>query len=313
MELLRVRMDLRIPIISALLLLPVLASHAADETETPDWYTIEVVIFSQGGTTALESEQWPNNPGIPNTSGAVELFETATHISDPVAALQTDPLAEPLMMPAPQAPPAPFQRLAADQLDLDKVVAKLKRHPGYHTLLHLGWHQPGVPREQSQAVHLNSQPFSTVDTTVVETQKPTRSLYAAMPFLRPSEPVPEAAQEPGVEGTVRLYLRRYLHLEVDLLYDNEALQAHARIELSTGDNPESTPFSAQQLPVSRFRLKLQRRLRSGEIHYLDHPLFGLIVKVMPFELPPERVPEELNIAPALNLPASALETPAKQP
>ena len=36
-----------------------------------------------------------------------------------------------------------------------------------------------------------------------------------------------------------------------------------------------------------FRLTQTRRMRSGELHYLDHPLFGLLVQVRPYELPVE--------------------------
>jgi hypothetical protein len=35
-------------------------------------------------------------------------------------------------------------------------------------------------------------------------------------------------------------------------------------------------------------LKAERRMRSGETHYLDHPLFGVVVRLEPLE------PEELD-------------------
>jgi hypothetical protein len=33
-----------------------------------------------------------------------------------------------------------------------------------------------------------------------------------------------------------------------------------------------------------FRLDTSRRMRSGELHYLDHPVFGVLIKVIPIEI-----------------------------
>ena len=43
---------------------------------------------------------------------------------------------------------------------------------------------------------------------------------------------------------------------------------------------------ASQPPLANVAvMRQQRRLRSREIHYIDHPLFGLVVEIRPFELP----------------------------
>ncbi len=298
-------MNLRTLIASLLALLPMLASHAADEAEAPEWYTIELVVFTQGGTAALASEQWPNDPGVPELHEVVELFEESD-----------DPITRPSEVPAQKAMPTAFRRLDVDELELGEVAGKLERHRSYRRLLHLGWRQPGLPRNQSRAVHLNSRPFSAVASVSPDTRQPASSFFSAIPFLKPSEPAAETATTPGVEGTIRLYLRRYLHLEADLLYENEELSAQIGVPQAVVGNPETSPFPAREVPVSRFRLKQQRRLRSGEIHYLDHPLFGLIVKVTPFELPPEPepIPQEINDTPvALPASGSPVEKPVKQP
>ncbi|MYF69004.1 MAG: hypothetical protein F4181_03050 [Proteobacteria bacterium] len=76
-------------------------------------------------------------------------------------------------------------------------------------------------------------------------------------------------------GTVQLHLSRFLHVTVDLVY---------RVP------PE--PPSLQAAPVAddvlreltlplRYALRIQRRVRSGEVHYLDHPAIGLLVVVTP--------------------------------
>ena len=65
-----------------------------------------------------------------------------------------------------------------------------------------------------------------------------------------------------VRGTVRLYLSRFLHLETHLLY-------------SSPDALGGTPFELIE----------SRRMRSGELHYFDHPVFGMLVRVTPYQPP----------------------------
>ena len=36
-------------------------------------------------------------------------------------------------------------------------------------------------------------------------------------------------------------------------------------------------------PLLSYAFQQQRRMRSGELHYLDHPVIGLLVKVTPYE------------------------------
>lgn len=66
-----------------------------------------------------------------------------------------------------------------------------------------------------------------------------------------------------VNGYIRLQRGHYLHLIADLEY---------------------APASAQAEPFV-YRLKEKRRIKLNEIHYLDHPKFGVVVTVKPIKLP----------------------------
>ena len=76
-------------------------------------------------------------------------------------------------------------------------------------------------------------------------------------------------------GTVTLHLSRFLHVTVDLVYrappEPPSMQAAPAAD---GVLNELT------LPL-RYALRIQRRVRSGEVHYLDHPAIGLLVVVTP--------------------------------
>lgn len=75
-----------------------------------------------------------------------------------------------------------------------------------------------------------------------------------------------------IEGTLRLSRARYLHLEADLLHHRQV--------------PVDTPTEG-----ATFRLQDSRRMRSKEVHYIDHPLIGLLVLVTPYE----PLDEELDV------------------
>lgn len=65
---------------------------------------------------------------------------------------------------------------------------------------------------------------------------------------------------PQINGVAAVRRNRFMHGDVDLLFKKNAAAA---------------PITA--------RLDASRRLRNNEVHYLDHPLFGVIIKVTPIK------------------------------
>jgi hypothetical protein len=72
-------------------------------------------------------------------------------------------------------------------------------------------------------------------------------------------------------GTVRLYLSRFLHVKLDLTYQGAAAAASAAQPTGLGE------FTL----APRYKLETERNVRSGELHYFDHPAFGVLVKITP--------------------------------
>jgi hypothetical protein len=81
----------------------------------------------------------------------------------------------------------------------------------------------------------------------------------------------------AVDGTVTLVRGRFLHLDVDL-----SLLATAGRETKYSDAPGNQPL---------YRLTESRRVRSSELHYFDHPRFGVIARVTPVAASAEPDPE----------------------
>jgi hypothetical protein len=87
-----------------------------------------------------------------------------------------------------------------------------------------------------------------------------------------------------VDGLVRVTVERYLHLDLDLRLHlpDSALPA------ASEDYEDNEAYG-----VPDIRLRQQRRMRSKELHYFDHPRFGVIALITPYE--PVEVPAEADI------------------
>jgi len=142
-----------------------------------------------------------------------------------------------------------YRPVARSQLRLGGVWNSLRRSAHYRPLLHTGWRVSGLPRRSARAVRLGTgpggDPSEAADGGRVE---------------RPAHP-----QYPSVHGTMTTSLARFLQVEIDLLYHRP----------TNGETvpPDSAP--------TRFRLVAERRMRSGELHYIDHPLFGILILITP--------------------------------
>lgn len=73
-----------------------------------------------------------------------------------------------------------------------------------------------------------------------------------------------------LEGTVRFYQSRFLHVDVELLLRED------------GGHGSTTTAAADAGPRV-YRISEQRRIRSRRVNYFDHPKFGALVWVAPVD------------------------------
>lgn len=166
-------------------------------------------------------------------------------------------------VPAPEEPePLPdigMALLGQEDYELVGAYEKLKQLDAYEPLMHFGWTQATWPEEQTRAIPL--------------------ALFARPPA--------------GLDGTLTLYLSRYLHLVVDLaMHDPDSPQV-AEIEPRADYGYDSDyRYRGANQPSDRpvhFRIQENRILKSGELRYFDHPRFGVLAKVTRVE---EEEPED---------------------
>jgi hypothetical protein len=151
-------------------------------------------------------------------------------------------------------PQGEFTELDRSLYRLGGVSNALQQSRGYSVLFHRAWRQVASGQDSAPAY-------------------PVRSLATG--------------GSEAVEGSVRLVLERFLHLDANLLL------VSARAAGASG-------YAEASGSVPVYALREQRRIRSGELHYFDHPHFGMIALVTPYAAPEE---------PAVPVQESGLEEP----
>lgn len=223
-----------------------LGSSIANAQEL-QWYTVEIIVFRMLDESGLYLERWPIDPGQPR----VDLARSLNGAIFPDAPQNT-------------AENGAFSLLGADQFELGEVASALKRSRGYQPVLHVAWRQPGFSQSEAITVRVHSQlanPYRTDETAVLRQASEYESFALEQ---APAASLPSAV----LDGTIRLRRGRYLHVDADLVYYRP---------------PSVTRVAGAGLEPSLFRLTESRRMRSSELHFLDHPMFGMLVEVRPYE------------------------------
>lgn len=253
----------------SLVLLACLSGVAQAEDELI-WYDVELVIFAQKNQANLNAEKW----GTPVID--TEAWDKALAIEE----LGSYPLRRAGGLPA------HFTLLDEKNFKLNTEAERVNRSSHYELLYHTGWRQPGLPSDKAIAVRIGR---SFTDSPFIDTVEVIRGLSIAEQRVPQAEYLP-ATHPPQVngrqlDGTVKLILARYLHIETDLVYlvPNERGHVPATAPDANADHVQNGP------DYYLLQMNESRRMRSNEVHYLDHPMFGVIAKVTPYK--PEVAPE----------------------
>ena len=236
----------------------------ADEIQ---WYTVEIIVFKVLDESGLYLEHWPLDPGLPAVDATRSLDG-----ADSMSSLQTTYSLE----AAGSQPTEGFVLLPPDQFELGEVARAIERSNTFRPLLHIAWRQPGLAQADAVTVHVHSQlenPYKTDETSILRSQRQPQTFDSFALEPMPVQSVPSAV----LDGTVRLRRARYLHIDADLVYFRPA-----RLAQVVGSEPQP----------NLFRLAESRRMRSSELHFLDHPMFGVLVEVRPYERAGSNVPSE---------------------
>lgn len=232
-----------LPLFSCFLTLPAIA-------QTANWYRVEVMLVAYTNEQPMQLENWP-------TSLSKEAPETTT--TDTVESEQSEATelveAEELVEPA----KPPFQWWL--EPEINRYSALLSNFE-FAKFPRASWPMPLQPLENLMLADALKHLHKRSDMQVIWHQGWVEPIQERKHSI--THPVELSLDLPQFEltltGEFRLSLSRYLHFATNF-----------EIQHSTH---EGEAIRAAQIEESR-------RMRSGELHYLDHPMLGVMVKVVP--------------------------------
>jgi hypothetical protein len=147
---------------------------------------------------------------------------------------------------------------------LEKYITRLEKSTRYNVLTHKAWRQAGLDAESAIDIYIDS-----------TENKITRNKLTSTADTDANSSIAKSS----IKGTVKIILGRYLHVYTDMIYQKpNSLYA-----------PVESPIDNKR--YKEYLIKSHRRMRSNELHYIDHPLVGMLVMAQPVELPETELPE----------------------
>ncbi len=247
-------------------------------------YDVEVIVFKRNQSPDAVKENWPEAPASINFSNALSPYDAASMAARGLTLLPKS------------------------EWKLNAEYNRLSRHAGFKPLVHVAWRQNdgsrgAMPKMRMAAGNNYGNDYYKDGTPKgVQTvghdgaEKKSGSMYE-------------------LDGFIRVYVQHYLFIETDLvlrepgerkvLQDVSAAPAPLADQSDTvlqdiDQDGEATNVTAVSTPsdnvsfaglqklersyaiekfLQPYAFEQKRRMRSGEIHYLDHPLMGLIIQV----------------------------------
>lgn len=244
-------------------------------------YQVELVVFARDSAEAEVEESWQRDYGLSYPKRLIGLASAPESVD-------------------PTQPATPFQLLPASARQLNESARAIDRRSNLRVLFHGAWIQPVGGIESADPVLITG-----------------GRTYGSHHEL---------------EGYVVVTSERYLRLRADLWMtrfgSGNALDTNAPVlpepvitVQPAATTPTATDTAAETattaisptptagvtdfgyIPDQIYALDQERRMRSSELHYIDHPRFSVLVQVTPYKAPePAPVPVESAPTPTADVP-----------
>ncbi|MDO6562504.1 CsiV family protein [Amphritea sp. 1_MG-2023] len=210
-------------------------------------YKVELLIFSQQTSATLNDEVWPPIDSIPQLPSRALGYYQANQQN------------------------GFFTRLPKSSLSLSAKQASLRRSSLYRVLFHEAWIQPISGIKNQYRLRINGGDI--LDNGLYE-----------------------------LDGYISIDKGRYLHFRNDLFHSRRLSPSDAQLLLKPGQSATAAPVTTTassasstlttdssngnryltQTTIPDFltvEMKSARRMPRDELHYIDHPLFGILVRI----------------------------------
>ncbi len=251
------------------LLLTLASTVHADESEgiIPRLleYDVEIIIFEDANARYINSEDWMHENVI-DTPAPEKITELPENIDTSPENL--DKLSIDEINAIDDKSTLPFQNIKPEILT--KEYKRINASKEYNVLFYGSWLQTGLKAEKAFEIDIEN-----LDNTHEVTSKNTLS------------------------GNFKLILGRYLHIYSKLDYQRKLNDAPAEQSIVNTEviEPKNTSEVTSKLETSleeyeHYLISNHRRMRSKVLHYIDHPLLGMLIQINPVKVSAEETAEK---------------------
>lgn len=262
-----------------LALSPYTYANSATEPEKEQWYQINLLVFQhlKGKTQGANAEQWPQQVDLAYPKRTIYLRDTPDKPLNPLTDIQPN-----------------YSLMNDPESGFIKEKLRIRRSAGFRTLYYQQWYQKlgtGVTGQaiaisggrsygerhqlegwvrfsQKRYLHLE------VDLWLHEYDKSLQQ--NGIQTVSVPQPVPEQEQ----------LLKKLFDLGIDESLTKKATEPLAKVKQNALEKPHGVPvpfYIRTDRRVATYVMHQGRRMKSEELHYLDHPLLGVIVEAIPYE------------------------------
>jgi len=218
-----------------------------------------------------------------------------------------------------------YEIIPTEELRLTEQVISIVKSRRYSLLVHVGWRQPGLEKQQAMSVWIKGGRLFGDEYTSIDNQIDLESMVKNE-LIDPEDPTltdeiqpssPESAEtipEPGesapilqdsdspetalidgdiiensglyeLEGKITIALARYLHTEAQLVLRKPRISIEDLALDEIEISQLGTDIQSDTTILNNHSLSESRRMRSKNLHYLDSPEFSMLVLITPYEAP----------------------------
>ncbi len=210
------------------------------------WYQVELIVFENLQADA-DGEAWPVTPGYPDIDSALDILSSEMTLqAEPIVKAETEVNLTAPGWDTPAEVQKPEPPVTYQQLSADKLrIADV------------------FSRMRRSANYRPLLHLGWIQSGAEETVS-----QAVRVALNSEEDPTSITNQQILDGFVKMRKSRFIHIEADLVY---FLPQTAFMETSKHGY------------ASLVRLQESRKMRLNELHYLDHPLFGVVLYVSPLQ------------------------------
>jgi len=217
------------------------------------WFKVEVVIFASNDGSAIGEEFWPEINEIPLKDRTVPLKPRVTDGQAPTA----------------------YQSLPTSRHGLRSIKNRLNNSPDYRVLFHEAWMQPVSRTQNPRPIKINAGQI--LDNGFHELEGYIAVGRGRYLHFRPDVYLSQQVSADALNQAAEAAPTEKLEGEMLLTMQNTE-QDQAAQPQTLDPNLGAFPAIPEVLTV---QLNQARRMRSKEVHYIDHPLMGILVEIRP--------------------------------